>query len=48
MQLPYLVVDLGQGVLLSLNGFDHTRDELVAVAEQVTVDPTPDLSWLAP
>lgn len=44
--LNYLVVELGEGRLLTLFGGKVTRDELVAIAEQVDVDPTPDLSWL--
>lgn len=46
LTLNYLVVDLGEGRLLTLLGEQVSRDDLVSTAEQVDVDPNPDLSWL--
>jgi len=46
LELPFLVVDYGGGLLLTVSSFDVGYEGLVQVAEGVTVDPAPDLAWL--
>ncbi len=46
IDLPYVVVDLGGGLLLTISALDTPREQLVQVAEGVTHDPAADLSWI--
>jgi hypothetical protein len=42
----FVVVDLGQGLLLTVIGIAITRDETVMIARNVEVGGVPDVSWI--
>jgi hypothetical protein len=48
LALPFLVVDLGDGLWLTVSSFDLGYEQLMQVAEGVTVDPAPHLAWIGP
>jgi len=42
----FVVVDLGQGLLLTVIGLSITRDDAVTIAKNVEVGEVPDVSWI--
>lgn len=47
-EMHCIVVEFGNGLLLTVSSMDVGYEHLVQVAEGVTVEPAPDLAWIGP